>query len=158
MKAFGEIAIVLTFGFLQTTSPKPPTQGHVSKVFDCVIRGCAVWDSYKQLDSHNFQAEFTYNQKHYRVFGETPLRDNSPSRLDFELQADGASNVQSLESFGCSLDGIVPFKDSSSPYGFSGRRPDYLAPPFFKDEQEYWQNRFNEAIADALAFIASHRK
>jgi len=87
-------------------------------------------------------------------------REDRAGRIDFEVRPEGNSDISKMESFGCSLDGNVPFKDSAMPFGFSGKRPDSLYPPFFTspDDPQYWQNRFNEAIADTLAYMSAHPK
>lgn len=153
-------SMFLTIALAQTGSNSPPTVDEVSKVTNCVLERCAIWDAYKQVDTHNFQVEFSRDQKKYVLFVSISSGESRPARMDFEVRPAGTSDVSKLESFGCSLDGSVPFKDSTMPYGFRGRRPDLLYPPFFRDpdKQEYWQSRFNEAVADSLAFIDSHPK
>lgn len=160
MERLAVASMFLTLALAQTGSNRPPTQDELSRVTNCVLERCATWDSYKQVDTRNFQVEFTRNQKKYVLFVSMASGESRPERMDFEVRPAETSDISKLESFGCSLDGSVPFKDSTAPYGFSGRRPDLLYPPFFRgpDTQEYWQSRFNEAVADSVAFIESHPK
>lgn len=158
------VVSVLAIILAQTDANKPATSEELSKVLNCTLEGCAIWDSVKGLNTRNLQVEFTHNQKKYILFVSKPSLERpgqiDPGRIDFEVRPEGTSDISRLESFGCSLDGSVPFKDSSMPYGFSGKRPDVLFPPFFRDPEnrEYWWNRFNEAFADTLAFMDSHPK
>ncbi len=153
-------SMFLTIALAQTGSNRPPTQDELSKVTKCVVERCATWDAFKQDDTRNFQVKFTRNQTQYALFVSISSGESRPARIDFEVRPAGTSDVSNLESFGCSLDGSVLFKDSTTPYGFRGRRPALLYPPFFRDpdKPEYWQSRFNEAVADSLAFIDSHPK
>jgi len=158
MERLAVASMFLTVALGQTGSNTPPTQGELSKIVNCVFERCVTWDTYKQVDTRNFQVEFTHSQKKYVLFVSKSSEESRPIRIDFEVGPAGTSDISKLESFGCSLDGSVPFKDSTTPYGFSGTRPDLLYPPFFRgpDKQEYWQSRFNEAVADSLAFIDTH--
>jgi hypothetical protein len=150
-------SIFLTIALAQTGSSRPPSQNELSKITNCVLQRCASWDSYKQLDTRNFQVEFWRNQKRYVLFVSLSSQEGRPARMDYEVRPE-TPDISTLESFGCSLDGNVPFKDSTAPYGFSGRRPEMLNPPFFigPNKPEYWQGRFNQAVADTLAFIDAH--
>ncbi|HLH31800.1 MAG TPA: hypothetical protein VKY31_11395, partial [Terriglobia bacterium] len=124
---FRQITFVLAFGVAQIPATESPTHAAVLKVYECAIERCVAWDSYKQIDNHNFRVEFTYNHRKYSVFTSKPLLEDRLGRIDFELRPEGASDTEIPESFGCSLDGAVPFKDSSAPYGYSGKRPGYLS-------------------------------
>jgi hypothetical protein len=113
----------------------------------------------KQLDNNNFQV-VTQDHKQFTVFVSKSSREDRAGRIDFEVRPEGNSDISKMESFGCSLDGNVPFKDSAMPFGFSGKRPDSLYPPFFTSpaDPQNWQNRYNEAIADTLAYMSAHPK
>jgi hypothetical protein len=59
MERLAVASIFLTVTLAQTGSNRPPTQDELSKVTNCVLERCATWDAHKQVDTHNFQVEFS---------------------------------------------------------------------------------------------------
>lgn len=133
----------------------PASRADVDRVVGCVLRkGCTEWLTWKSYSQGDAQAVFVFEGRRYTIY--TPPARNQTRWLAFWIRQDGTTSPEELDSFSdFGLDGTV-----ENGFDGTGRRDfnDWEGKKNGLEWRGYWQSRYDEAVADTLAYIAANPK